>query len=144
MDGRVASGIQARVADAGVLWAAGRRESALLLGLVALASRARAEHRHIGDREAFTAYIRQLHGWTISVEYRGQQVDTDQLLYKWLRCELVHAGSLPPDIQFDDSLGQPGDGLAIRAGGAPEYCVLLSPSWFGFICRAASVGVTAT
>jgi hypothetical protein len=61
MDGRVAREIQARLADAVVLWAAGRRESALLLGLVALVSRARAEHPRPGDREASTTYIPRLH-----------------------------------------------------------------------------------
>jgi len=63
------------------------------------------------------------------VEYRGAQIDLDQLFWKWLRCELVHAGRLPPDLRFDDHFADP-SGLSVRAGGAPDRIVLLTPGWF--------------
>lgn len=37
-----------------------------------------------------------------------------------------------PELMNDDSLG---DGLAIRAGGAPEYVLRLGPAWFSYVCR---------
>ncbi|AMD88192.1 hypothetical protein AXF14_12130 [Actinomyces radicidentis] len=72
---------------------------------------------------------------TISVEYRGQQVNLDHLFYKWLRCELVHSAKLPDDLRIDDEFSDP-NSRSVRAGGPPEYTVLLSPGWYFFLTRA--------
>lgn len=87
------------------------------------------------DRAAFVAPMKTTHSWTIAVEHRGTQVDVDQLLYKWLRCELVHEASLPPDVRIDHHFDNP-DGRAVRAGGAPSYAALLSPGWYRFLVDA--------
>lgn len=136
-----ASGIRERVADADLLWRYDRLESALLLVLVAVAARARLAFPEIkGDRAAFEAYLRTRHDWTISVEYRGQQWETDRLFYTWMRCELVHTGGLPMDVVVDTTLFHD-DELALRAGGAPEDVLRLSPGWYDFLCRAALDGL---
>lgn len=137
-----AASICARVDDAEFLWHCGREQSGLLLALVAVAARARLENPSgHGDRLVFETYLRQQHDWTISVEYRGQQWDTDHLFYTWMRCELVHVAGLPMDLVIDDGLTEPG-GLAIRAGGAPEHVLRLSPGWFTFFCHAATDGLS--
>lgn len=118
-----------RVADARYLWRAGRRDGALLMALIAVAVRARHEFAPpTRDREAFEAFIRLRLQPRISVEFRGRQEPIEHILYKWMRCELVHEGGLPFDIQLDHNGGR--EALVVRAGGAPAYTVLLSTSWF--------------
>ena len=72
--------------------------------------------------------------WTISVEHRGEQVEIDHLFYKWLRCELVHTGSLPYDLRIDAEFADP-TSLAIQACGAPDFTVLVGPRWFHLLVR---------
>jgi hypothetical protein len=62
------------------------------------------------------------------VEYRGRLWAIEQIFYKWFRCEIVHGGGLPVDIDFMEDAGA--DQLIVRAGGAPEYKLLVSPGWF--------------
>lgn len=120
--------IEDRLNDADLLRAHGREEGALLNILVAVAALARQSHPALGDRAGFEALLRQYHNWTIEVEFRGTPVDTDHLLYTWLRCHLVHEATLPPDIRIDHDFTAPAS-LSIRAGGPPEHTVLLSPGW---------------
>lgn len=75
------------------------------------------------------SFLGRHHDWRISVEYKGQQVELDLLFWKWLRCELAHTAALPIDISFTSTL----DGLAVRAGGAPDYQLLLSREWFPWL-----------
>jgi hypothetical protein len=60
-----------RLIDAPHLWAAGRREGALLSIMVAVAVSARRSHPDLKDREAFVTFLKSQHSWTISVEFRG-------------------------------------------------------------------------
>lgn len=69
------------------------------------------------------------HDGRVSVGYRGEQVDVDHLLYKWLRCQLVHEAGPPTDLRIDDDFAEP-DSLSVRAGGDPCYTVLITPGWF--------------
>jgi len=128
--------IENRLEDATILWQMGRREGALLNVLVAVAATAQITHPCVrGDRKRFVAFLRSNHSWRISIEYRGQQVDVDELLYKWLRCELVHKAEIPVDIRIDDGFADP-DTCSIQAGGSPEYEVLLSPGWYDFLVQS--------
>jgi hypothetical protein len=118
-----------RVDDARLLWDAGRREGAVLVALVAVAARARQDYpRRIGDREAFERFIRARFRPRISVEFRGKLRSLEHIFYNWMRCELVHEGGLPVDLRFKND-APPGE-LSLRAGGAPEYVLLISPGWF--------------
>jgi hypothetical protein len=67
----------------------------------------------------------------ISVEYRGECHPVEHILYKWFRCELVHEGAIPVDIEF-----MPEDTIGVRAGGAPEYVLKLTHGWFHHLVRA--------
>jgi hypothetical protein len=120
--------LRARIDDAELLRQAGRLEGALLLVLVAVAARAKLELPDIqGERERFEEYVRCRFPIRLSVEYRGALEPVEHLFYKWMRCSLVHDGGLPPDLRIGD-VAPPG-GLTVRAGGAPEYVVLVSPRW---------------
>jgi hypothetical protein len=111
-------GISDRTEDAVFLWQQGRRESALLLACVAVAARARSKYPQEKDREGFVHLLQDARLPRVRVEFRGELQD-----------ELVHNAAIPVDILIDDELG---DGLSLRAGGAPEYVLKLSPGWFGF------------
>jgi hypothetical protein len=128
------AGIVDRVEDARVLWNGGRREGALLCVLVAVAARARlAGHpRGVTDREAFESYLAGCFPWNLSVEYRGRLEPIEHVFYKWLRCHLVHRAVLPMDLTFSDQ-----EGLTVRAGGAPEFRLVLSTGWFDALAECA-------
>lgn len=128
--------VQERLDDAELLWNQGRRSGALLSVLVAVAALAKIAYPNRGDRQGFEHFMRTTHDWTISVEFRGKPTDLDHLFYKWMRCELVHDASLPVDIRIDDDFADP-ETMTVRAGGAPEHVVLLTPAWFAFLTDAA-------
>jgi len=125
------SGIQNRIDDAIFLWEQGRREGAFLSALIAVASTARKRYPEAKDREAFEQFIRDSHTVTLSVEYRGECQPIEHVFYKWLRCQLVHEGEIPIDIQFmeDVQLGS----MSVRTGGAPGYILKIGTGWFHHI-----------
>jgi hypothetical protein len=123
--------VRRRVDDALALHQAGRFDGALLSALVAAAATARREipDRVVGDRECFETFLGKSKACQhiLAVEYRGEPHSIPHIFYKWLRCELVHEGSLPVDIEF---VGDSNDGtLSLRAGGAPDYVLQLSHGW---------------
>jgi hypothetical protein len=87
-----------------------------------------------GDREAFEEFLTRASSVRLCVEYRGEVHTIEHILYKWLRCELVHEGGLPTDIEFIPNLN-PGV-RSLRAGGAPEYVLKLSDGWFDFLIHS--------
>jgi hypothetical protein len=99
------------------------------MALVAVAARARQEHpRPFGDRDAFERFIESRFRPRVSVEFRGELRSLERIFYKWMRCELVHDGGLPVDLRFRENC-EPGE-LSVRAGGSPDYVLLISPGWF--------------
>jgi hypothetical protein len=122
--------IQRRVEDALELHRLNRFEGALLCALVAAAATASKEqpNRNVGDRECFEAFLAKGAFQRIGeVEFRGRLHAIPHIFYKWLRCELVHEGSVPIDIEF---IGDKSSGvLSLRAGGAPSYVLQLSHGW---------------
>lgn len=128
--------IRDRIEDARQLWEAGRKEGAFLIALLAVAARARQEHpRPVRDSDAFEWFIQSRFRPRVSVEFRGTLEPLERVFYKWMRCELVHDGGLPADLRFsEDTDGE----LSVRAGGAPEYVLLVSPGWFDQLILWAS------
>jgi|HubBroStandDraft_1064217.scaffolds.fasta_scaffold276259_1 hypothetical protein len=121
--------VESRIEDAMVLWRAGREDGAFLLAIIAVISRARQElPNSMGDGERFRRYVESRFAPRISVEYRGRLWPIEQIFYKWFRCEIVHAGGLPIDIELMTDAAA--DELRVRAGGAPDYKLLVSPAWF--------------
>lgn len=98
------TGVYARIEDAGVLADAGRVEGALLMLLVAVAATARKRYPSMGDRKAFTLFLRD-EMWRLVKEhsdvvlFRGRKRPVEEFLYEFLRCELVHNAMVPADLQ---------------------------------------------
>lgn len=134
--------IKSRLDDARVLYSDGHREGALLSVLIAVAatSRRRYPNGTFGDKEAFTRFVGEemltVTGrvQNYNVAFRGQMMPLQDLLYKFVRCELAHEAELPADIVFErgDHLRvkvEPAritfsdvliDGLALAVEQAPE------------------------
>lgn len=126
--------IRLRVNDALFLWKNDRSEGAFLSALIAVAATARKRYPELTDRDAFEQFLVDAHTVRISIEYRGEVHPVEHIIYKWLRCELVHEGAVPVDIEF---IPDEGPGLSLRAGGAPEYVLKLSHGWFHHLVNAA-------
>lgn len=132
--------IRERVDDALMLWERGRKEGAFLNVLVAVAATSRRrfpDRNAIGDREAFVRFLEAAHSVRLRVEYRGECLPVEQIFYKWVRCQLIHEGELPVDIEFMPDSG-PGR-IAVRAGGAPEYVLKVSEGWFHHMVGAVAL-----
>jgi hypothetical protein len=125
--------IPARIEDALFLYQNGRYEGAFLNALIAVAATARLESpvRSISDRECFENFLDKRQRGIIKVEYRGELHTVPHIFYKWFRCELVHEGKLPIDVQFMAT-----DNLSVRAGGAPEYVLKISHGWFHWLINS--------
>jgi hypothetical protein len=129
--------VEARVEDARLLWRNGRREGAFLTALVAVAATSRkrfSDRRAVTDRDAFERFLEMAHSVRLAVEYRGECHAIEHIFYKWFRCELVHEGGLPIDIEFISS-DEPGL-LSVRAGGAPDFVLKVSEGWFNHLIGA--------
>jgi hypothetical protein len=120
-------GIRSRVEDAELLWREGRAEAALLMALVAASATARRKYPNDKDGEGFERLLLDARQWRLSLEFRGTQVPVERLLWKWLRCELVHEAGLPVDVSLTPAAPTPD--LSARAGGAPNYELRLSEAW---------------
>lgn len=107
----------------------GREEGALLSILVAVAALSRQQYPQLNDRARFEKLHRQYHDWTHrEIEFRGTLINTDHLLTPGCACQLVHEAALPPDLRIDHHFADPSS-ISVRAGGAPEHTVLISPAW---------------
>jgi hypothetical protein len=98
------------------------------MALVAASATARRKYPKLkNDRQGFERLLLGARKWRLSLEFRGAQVPIERLLWKWLRCELVHEAGLPVDIQLTPIAT--GGELSARAGGAPDYALQLSEAW---------------
>ena len=120
-------GIRRRVEDAELLWREGKAEGSLLMALIAASATARRKYPELMDGEGFERLLLDARRWRLSLEFRGAQVPIERLLWKWLRCELVHEAGLPVDFELTPivAVGE----LSARAGGAPSYEPHLSEAW---------------
>ncbi len=125
--------IRRRVEDALLLYDEGRYEGAFLCALVAVAATSRREcpDRTVGDRQCFERFLNKRWRGVLAVEYRGECQPIPHIFYKWFRCELVHEGGLPVDIEFIET-----EKMSLRAGGRPEYVLKVSHGWFHWLIRA--------
>jgi hypothetical protein len=127
-----------RLYDAEFLWKNGRKESAFLLGLIALAAASRYKYPTIkSDREAFEKFFKDFNDHVLNVEFRGECEPIEKIFYKWMRCELVHEGGLPADIKFmkEEKYGT----MSIRAGGKPDYILKIGEGWFFHIVQSTKL-----
>ncbi len=109
----------------------------------------------MGDDEAFTLFLggrirKVLFGdfggpdtgnSGISVNFKGKQLDVAYILYKYYRCELVHEGELPEDVEFSPPANERNMGIfngdvsvSIRAGNTMN----LDYGWIGLLVNAVT------
>ncbi len=109
--------------------------------------------KNMGDGEAFSLFvggrIRKIlfgdYGGPdtgnsgISVNFKGKQHDVAYILYKYYRCELVHEGELPEDIEFSApsenqnmGINNGGVGVSIGCGNA----MVLDYGWIDLLVNA--------
>lgn len=105
--------IKDRVDDAIVLLQHGRKPGALLATLVAVAATARKKYPHpqYGDAESFKKFVAEnmllLGGaGNVQLRFRGTMYRLEEILYKFVRCELAHVAEIPFDIQFTPAIGE--------------------------------------
>jgi hypothetical protein len=120
----------------GVSSIANRIDDAFLSALVATAATARLRYPEMNDREGFEQFLRDSHTVRLSVEYQGVCHPIEHILYKWLRCELVHEGGLPVDIEVSSD-DEPGV-MSVRARGAPDHILRLGNGWFHHLIAAVT------
>ena len=125
--------IKSRIEDALLLYQNGRYEGAFLNVLVAVAATSRhaIQDRSISDRECFEKFLDKKRRGVIKIEFRGELQTVPHIFYKWFRCELVHEGGLPIDVEFIKT-----EDMSIRAGGAPEYILKISHGWFHWLINS--------
>ena len=125
--------IRKRIEDALFLYKNGHYEGAFLNALVAVAATARREDpdRKMKDGDCFEAFLNKRRRNVLEVEFHGELHTIPHIFYKWFRCELVHEGGLPIDVEFIES-----DELSLRAGGAPNYVLKMSHGWFHWLVAA--------
>lgn len=123
--------IRSRIEDAIALYNLGRYEGAVLSALIAVAATSKKESENKNDRECFEAFLNTRWRGVLQIEFRGQLHTLPHILYKWFRCELVHEGQIPFDVELIDS-----DAMSIRAGGSPGFTLQLSRGWFRWLLDA--------
>lgn len=100
--------IRSRVEDAILLYSAGRDDGALLSLMVAVGAtsrRRRPDRKKVTDREAFEAFlgeemVNMFKAQNCNVRIRGNLVPLQEVLYKWVRCQLVHEAAVPEAVRF--------------------------------------------
>jgi hypothetical protein len=98
-------GVRKRVEDAELLWREGQAKGSLLMALISASATARRKCSKLNDGEGFERLLLDARKWRLSLEFRGAQVPIERLLWKWLRCKLVHEAGLPVDIRLTPITG---------------------------------------
>lgn len=164
--------IRQQVEDAVFLAQNGRYLGSLTILMLAVAAssrkcfpkrrRARGKApKEMGDRHAFTLFlggrIRRLFSGDyespefgtsgISIHFKGQQYEIEHILYEFYRCNLVHEGELPEDVEFvpPDNPQHPGLSISFSAGDK----MVLDYGWVDLLvnavvyarCNAAEFGI---
>lgn len=110
--------IKARISDAEVLWAAGRREGAWVMALIAAAGTSRKRYPEpMGSGEAFKAFIRDVllpligarrlkdapTGVKVVFGTVEDGTPLEDIIYEQLRCSLVHEGRVDERVSLSES-----------------------------------------
>ena len=98
--------VRDRIEDSKLLFAAGRLEGALLSVLIAVAGTARKRYPSQTDREGFERFLRDENSLTtggvdLKISFEGRDRTFENILYKFVRCHLVHEGELAERVSFD-------------------------------------------
>lgn len=125
--------VRDRLEDARLLWEKERKQGAWIQVLIAAAATSKQRFPTKGDGEAFREFIREVTPTIVnptapaipggvSVIFNGDtpnQMPLDQVMYKHLRCYLLHEAVMPPDVRLSDSRLVDGKLVADLRGGTP-------------------------
>lgn len=99
--------IQNRIRKAESDFAIGDYENSLIQVLIAVAATSKKRYPKLSDRQAFETFLANdfgpsigIIGGYIKIAYRGEMHTMEHILYKFLRCNLLHEAEAPPDIVF--------------------------------------------
>ena len=156
--------VKQQIDDAIFLAKNGRHLGALTILMLAVAASSRKTFpkkktksiedpsKEMSDREAFTLFvggrIKKIlfgdHGGSdignsgINVNFKEKQYDVAYILYKFYRCELIHEGELPEDIEFQPSST---NNLSVSNGGvsvsiSSGHTMVLDYGWIDLLVNA--------
>lgn len=125
--------VRERLDDAKLLWEKGRKQGAWIQVLIAAAATSRQRFPTKSDGEAFRQFIREVTPTIVDgtkpaipggiiVLFNADTLDQmplDQVLYKHLRCHLLHEAVMPPDVRLSDSRVVDDKLVADLRGGTP-------------------------
>jgi len=126
--------VRKRLEDAKLLWENGRKEGAWILVLIAAAATSRLRFPNAkSDNEAFRAFIREVTptivdpskpaipgGIHVVVNADGRNpMPLDQVVYKHLRCSLLHEAEVDSNVRLSQSRMVDGKLVADFCGGSP-------------------------
>lgn len=124
--------IKARIEEAELLWENGHKVGAWILTLIAAAGTSRKRYpRPMKDGEAFKSFIRDVVptivlGVPVTSGMRSMRLDLhetplEDVFYHELRCNLLHEGTLSPNVSFSQSrVGEDGRLQADLVVGPPN------------------------
>jgi hypothetical protein len=101
--------VRDRIEDSKLLFNAGRLEGALISVLLAAAATSRKRYpdrKTMRDRAAFEQFLtderpKVLGGLEVNIEFGGEMLRFESLLYRFVRSSLVHESQLEDSISFD-------------------------------------------
>ena len=118
--------------DAGGLWRAGRKLGAFVLVLVTVSATSRKRYprgtpsirnpgKDMGDGEAFKRFVLDEMGtiiggpnYNVAFPFQGREnVPLEEILYKHLRCLLLHEGAMPDSIYLTETMYENGTALNV-------------------------------
>jgi hypothetical protein len=126
-----------RIDDAVLLWKHARREGAFISILIAAAATARKRYpkpkrgekvakgrpragEPASDNVAFKSFMLdemdKITGgpkYNVVVPFQGKDTPLEDILYTYLRCELLHEGKTPPSIRFTDPVIKDGKSYSV-------------------------------
>jgi hypothetical protein len=120
--------VKDRIEDARVLWEAGRLEGAVVQVLIAVAATVRRRYPEpMPDKIAYERFVRDeiskiTYGPSKNVDFYfdgKHHVSLEHIVYKFIRCSLVHQGSLPKNIVLTLPVAGPGKPYGISPDGTP-------------------------
>lgn len=138
--------IKARIADAEFLWEGGRKESAWVSALIALAATSKIRYPKKKAGEAFRQFVRDIAVAIMTGEDGGPSPlsirygtptnhrTLEDILYEELRCNLIHEGELA-DVSLSESHIKDGKFETMMCG-PPQGAAEIPDIWVLTIIKA--------
>jgi hypothetical protein len=141
--------IRERLEDAQVLWNNDRRQGAWIQVLIAAAATSKLRFAQQSDGDAFRQFIREVTptivegvspavpgGIRVILNAESlAQIELAQVVYKHLRCNLLHEAVMPADVRLSESRMVDGKLVADFQGGSP---LVIPDFWVLHLAKAVA------